>query len=193
MKTRRGFTLVEMLTVIVIILVLAGITMKLMALVTQKTGIARAAGDLERIKSALTEYYAVYGCYPPASRMDRESQHENESMRPASPPEGGSGYYDGLTTYLFPNPSLGDDPDPNSWRWNKYLDGWPNGDEILKKGYNPKSGNLIWSNSYQTINDPWNRSFIYNSSEPYQSFLLYSLGPDGTAGTADDIGNKWVE
>jgi len=184
MKTRRGFTLVELLTVIVIILILGGITMRLMALVGRKTGIARAAGDIERIKHALTEYYAVYGCFPPAGRMDR--QFEAPGLGPAGAPFGGTRFYDGLTTYLF--------NDPNQERWAKYLDGWPSDPYVLHLGNTEVGRPLIWSNRLWTIRDPWNNSYIYTSSVPYQTYLLFSAGPDGNPYTAaDNVGDKWME
>jgi len=184
MRRKRGFTLVEMLTVIVIILILGGITMRLMALVNRKTALARASSDLERVKSALTEYYAAYGCYPPVDKVDDEGSLAEGSARPAE----GFGYSDGLVTYLFK------EDDENQERWAKYLSGWPNS---WAKAYAGASGgdygNVVWSNLYRTILDPWDRSYIYQSTPPYQSFTLYSLGPDGKAGTGDDVGNRWTE
>ncbi len=183
MKTRRGFTLVELLTVIVIILILAGITMKLMALINQKTAVARASGDIERIKNALTEYHTINGCYPPAGKMRREKEGEigEGSVRPSE----GYGYSDGLTTYLFPDE--GDAP------WAKYLDGMLRTPNVYREGANPVGGKSVWSNKVHTIRDPWNNDYVYTSSPPFQAYLLYSVGPDGTAETADDVGGKWLE
>lgn len=181
MKRKLGFTLIEMLTVIVIIAVLAALTMKLMVYVNQKTGKARAAGDLERIKHALTEYYAVYGCYPPVTGVTREFKGTD----PNAPPDSGLGFYDGLATYLF--------ADAQKARWEKFLTGWPDTDTRARKGNNSSYGNVYWTNNVWTILDPWDRAFDYSSANPYQNYKLFSYGPDGSANTADDVGNKWAE
>ncbi len=182
---RFGFTLVEMLVVVVVILILAGMTISIMSYVNTKTGRSRAAADIERIKNALEEYYAVYGMYPPVNRMDREFAGEGPPFVPPAPPQGGAGYYDGLVSYLF--------LDSNRSRWTKYLDGWPDTDIIAKSGQSASDfGLMAWSNRYWTILDPWQRSYIYSTRAPYQSYELYSRGPR-TDTTNDDIGIKWVE
>jgi prepilin-type N-terminal cleavage/methylation domain-containing protein len=183
MKTRRGFTLVEMLTVIVIIGILAGMTMKLMVYVAQKNGKSRASGDIERIKHALVEYHAIYGIFPPCSSIAWE--YENDLYKPAAPPDSGMGLYDGLATYLY--------SDPQNGRWMHFVEGLQSTDLIAHKGNKASFGDLTWSNNFCTIRDPWERDYVYATSDPYQSFKLYSKGPDGIANTVDDIGTKFNE
>lgn len=182
---RVGFTLVEMLVVVVVILILAGMTISIMAYVNTRTGRARAAADIERIKNALEEYYAVYGIYPPVEGMRREFAGEGPPYVPPAPPRGGAGYRDGLVSYLF--------LDSQRSRWDKYLDGWPDSGVILKSGQSATDfGTMAWSNLVWTIKDPWERDYIYRSRPPYQSYELYSQGLR-TDTTNDDIGIKWVE
>ncbi len=183
MRTKRGFTLIEMLTVIVIISILAGITMKLMVYVNEKTAKARAAEDIERIKHALVEYQAVYGIFPPVSGIGWE--YENGAYKPAAVPDGGQGVYDGLATYLF--------NDAQCAKWSHYLEGLKSTDLVGHKGENSGFGNLTWSNNFCTILDPWGREYVYTTSDPYVAFKLYSKGPDGATNTADDVGAKWNE
>ena len=64
-QCRAGFTLVEMLVVIVIILVLMGLVFKMSRPVIGKQAEAVTIRNLERLKAALEEYYAEYGQYPP--------------------------------------------------------------------------------------------------------------------------------
>lgn len=59
-----GFTLVELLTVIAIIGILAGLVLGVAGYVNRKADIARAQADIEKIKNALEEYRAAYGTYP---------------------------------------------------------------------------------------------------------------------------------
>lgn len=68
MMTRRssGFTLVELLVVILIILALSGILFKISSLVGQKGARMKAAGQLQALHNALAEFYSEYGAYPPS-------------------------------------------------------------------------------------------------------------------------------
>ncbi len=182
MTAKRGFTLIEMLTVIVIIAILAATTMKLMVLVNQKTAKSRAAGDLERIKQALTEYYASYGCFPPVSGMVWEYAGP---AGPAAIPDGGMGYRDGLATYLF--------NDTQKDRWSKYLVGLQSPGSHGCVGDSAGYGRVTWTNSTLTIADPWGKDYQYSTVDPYQAYKLFSLGPDGSANTGDDVGSKWAE
>lgn len=42
-------------------------------------------------------------------------------------------------------------------------------------------------NMYITIRDAWERELMYQSHPPYNSFKIWSVGPDGESGTPDDI------
>jgi prepilin-type N-terminal cleavage/methylation domain-containing protein len=64
---KAGFTLVELLTVIAIIGVLAAFTMPVLRGVARTTKIARARSEMEAIESALDNYKAQYGFYPPGN------------------------------------------------------------------------------------------------------------------------------
>lgn len=62
---RAAFTLVEMLVVVLLISVLAGMVFKLTGLAGDKAAKATTLARLERLKTALEEFYAEYGQYPP--------------------------------------------------------------------------------------------------------------------------------
>lgn len=64
-RSKQGFTLMEMLVVIIIVMILSGILFKVVALVGTKTGVARATYELEQIRNALNDFYAEYAYYPP--------------------------------------------------------------------------------------------------------------------------------
>jgi prepilin-type N-terminal cleavage/methylation domain-containing protein len=65
---RRGFTLIELMVVIVIILLLSGLLFKIAGLVGDKAARGRAIADIQKIENALNEYYSEYGIYPPVSK-----------------------------------------------------------------------------------------------------------------------------
>lgn len=62
-----GFTLIEMLVVIVVIFILMGVTVKVFPLIGRRAGVAKATYDLQQLRNALNAYYAEYGSYPPCN------------------------------------------------------------------------------------------------------------------------------
>ena len=61
---KNGFTLVELLAVIAVIILLAGLVTGLSGLAASKSATAKAEAELERIKLALEEYRSEKGSYP---------------------------------------------------------------------------------------------------------------------------------
>ena len=59
-----GFTLIELMTVVAIIAVLAGLILGIAGYAVRKADISRAMADMEKIKNALEEYRLAYGSYP---------------------------------------------------------------------------------------------------------------------------------
>jgi len=60
----RGFTIIELIVVIAIIGVLAGIVTVFVITQGQKARDSRRVADLSQVQKALELYYAQYGCYP---------------------------------------------------------------------------------------------------------------------------------
>ena len=75
--TRRrrvsGFTLVELLVVISIMGVLAGLTVGLSGVASRKSKEGRIRGDLNRLVTLIENYKAKMGFYPPSPDPDRKS------------------------------------------------------------------------------------------------------------------------
>ena len=65
---RSGFTLIEMLVVVLIILLLSGMLFKIAGLVGEKAARSRAVADIANLEYALAEFYSVYDIYPPTSQ-----------------------------------------------------------------------------------------------------------------------------
>ncbi|MBO7298268.1 MAG: prepilin-type N-terminal cleavage/methylation domain-containing protein [Kiritimatiellae bacterium] len=66
-KARNGFTIIEMMIVLIIIAILAGFVFRMMTLAGQKNDIAATKAKLEKISNALEAYRAEYGSYPPVA------------------------------------------------------------------------------------------------------------------------------
>jgi len=61
----QGFTLIEMMIVMLVIIVLAGMVFKLMGVAGAKNEEANTKATLQKVANALEEYRAIYGKYPP--------------------------------------------------------------------------------------------------------------------------------
>ena len=266
---QNGFTLIEMLVVVVIIATLAGITFKLVGAGGASSDKAVARQKLEQLANAIEEYRAEYGKYPPVSRIPdkspnlhqpdyndswTEQERRSKTYQPIRYEYPGSKEYwtgggqsgsknlanflkdvprdeatvfvFGLMSYLecrvegrasnayrslFEKSSAGVEKshwlsensrrirsDATSSDWNVAADN-PRDiraarkiapfienirrSEIQSRGYN----NETWTNSYSTVWDPWSHEICYESDPPYDSYRIWSIGPDGKSGTADDI------
>ena len=64
-KPRRGFTLLEMLVVVVIIAMLAALMFRMVGVIGRNNDEAETRATIERVAHALDEFKAIYGKYPP--------------------------------------------------------------------------------------------------------------------------------
>ncbi len=246
-KKSSGFTLIELMIVFVIIIVLAGMVLRLMGIGTVKNAEAGTRERLEQVAHALEEFRATYGRYPPVDYypgvgqpMEYEYAHTN-MMEPAVQDvirqrsrtenlwaQGGKVFTFGLISYFVPRytghasaspdifvggtgtysdnkvinqwkdynerkdgtiqgdivqniessrrilPYLGGSLRPNgTMEKNGIIDGWPTG--LISV---PNSA-LTYRNMHMTIRDGWGNPLRYESRPPYDSYKLWSAGPDG--------------
>lgn len=73
MKTtsNKGFTLIEMLVVCLIVVLLAGMVFRLTSAVAKANAISQTKARLEMVANALEEFKAIYGKYPPVGMKKR--------------------------------------------------------------------------------------------------------------------------
>jgi len=72
-RFKKGFTLIEILVVVVIVAILMGGTFRLMGIASESSKRADTVSRLERIHNALGAYYAEYGQYPPSATVNKNS------------------------------------------------------------------------------------------------------------------------
>jgi len=115
-RSRRAFTLIEMLVVIVIPGILAGIVFKMYSMVNRRGEVGESLRDMEAMASALSEFYAEYGQYPPAAGMGYEYENTTKQhpvfcniFLPQNPGWRGNTLfsYSGLISWLWPRTPQG--------------------------------------------------------------------------------------
>jgi len=74
LRRRDGFTLMEMLVVVIIISILAGVTLKLFKVNSNWQKKEITIQNLGKLRAAIEEYYAQYGTYPPVPRNNSNQQ-----------------------------------------------------------------------------------------------------------------------
>ena len=212
---RAGFTLVEMLVVIVIILVLMGVVFRMTGPAAGKQAEAVTVKNLERLKAAIEEFYAEYGQYPPVPyyRGSQNLGYEypwKQGMRSDMIGKFGDQNHEtaplftfGLMSFLLPrhtgrageawdslldNDQWGDYNDQKGdltrdaracTRWAPFLEGILTGPLLTEQFLAGKKSDA-YTNLTMTVWDGWERDLVYVSPPPHQSYLLFSMGPDGT-------------
>ncbi len=260
---KNGFTLIEMLVVVVVIAILAGLVFKMLGAGGTSSDKAKARRLVESMANAVEEYRSEYGRYPPVARAKSGEQPfgyeypgsidnwtrggragtENLASQLSQVSRNDATVFIfGLMSYLetrvggraeYAHKSLfqkgrnvtlgeshwlsqnsakyssglqreditsGNVSRRNGWdaNWNDAMDN-PRDVRAAKKiepyikdirgtwlscrEYN----GVCYTNTLSTVIDPWNHQLNYRSDPPYDSYRIWSNGPDGRSGTADDI------
>jgi prepilin-type N-terminal cleavage/methylation domain-containing protein len=163
-----GFTIIEILVVLAIILVLAGLVLATSSFVQNKGARSRAEVEIAAISAALENYKADNGIYP------------GSTLDPAI--TGPSSYEDASTTLYE---SLAGDPDG---------DGQP--DPAMTSYVQFKPNQLGSNNSKMFVKDPFGNSYGYSTlhaTDPSKGFNpTFDLW--STAGSSSDSGKTgWIK
>ena len=167
-QSPRGFTLVEILIVMTIILILAGLVIVSFSFVKTKQKNNQAEIQIKLLEKAIEDYRLDNSDYPgDADAGGSTGTGESNMLFRAL-------YYDGFVAGNDGSASIylsELDPDNDNQKW---IDG---------------------TGASATITDPWGEEYRYRrgSSASNPDFDLWSTGPDGPEGTngndKDDIGN----
>ncbi|MFH1499448.1 MAG: prepilin-type N-terminal cleavage/methylation domain-containing protein, partial [Verrucomicrobiota bacterium] len=162
-QCRRGFTLVELLTVIAIIGILSAITFGVVKGVNERAAIGQAKAELGTLAQALESYKRQYGDYPRAGN--------SATLTTAAAADNQSGRF---LNALFGK--LGPKGDPINGKM--FLDA--SNFALASTTALPTPGNnTVVANA---LLDPWGRHYLYAYSEGWRKYALLSAGPDGRVG-----------
>ncbi|WP_052362120.1 hypothetical protein [Geminisphaera colitermitum] len=171
--------MIELLTVIAIIGILAGITFGITKGVNERAAINQAKAELAALSVALENYKRQYGDYPQTNRIAATEITATLNETSVS-----GKFFNSLAGKLGPK---GDPIDGRSFvELGKFT---------LETANLPTSGNTI--SVANAFLDPWGKRYLYsykNSSSPgtwkNPSYILFSAGPNGTftqPGTNGDL------
>lgn len=186
-----GFTLIELMMVILVILLLSGLLFRLGTIIKDRNERAKATADLANIEHVLNEYFAEYGIYPPVDFTAYE--YEDVSLQPPSMQDPNFthpvGYRYGLVSHLYRRDMDNSNGDPErnpdtsrdeaaKGRWAHYL-----ADVNLWTGSSSNNiesadGVQVYSNQVSSIYDPWGSEYQYEARPPYLSYRLWSINLD---------------
>lgn len=181
-RHQAGFTLIELMAVIVIIVILAGIIVGGLGFVNERQARSKAQTQIALLSAAIEEFKLDMGRLPGNT---------------ANTPSAGTGvssqlyvelFYEG---YDYGKQSEGGSP-PNPWQKKVNNVDVPKATKIYLPQLDPTSSKLGWVDpvtatnapppASTTIKDPWGNEFRYrkgtNAMNP--DFDLWSTGKDGT-------------
>lgn len=181
-KGLRGFTLVELLTVVTIIVILSGMVVGVSAFVQRRAAVDRAKTQLALFNLKITEYKNDAGGFlPPTSEEDVEARSGIIIYKML--------YGDGIgadgIAGTADDGALDGRPDEGAVVYLADLDPNNNNQNLINKRGGEVPVELV---------DPWGNPWRFRNqkgdpSQENPDFDLWSLGPDGKNGTADDIKN----
>jgi len=223
-----GFTLIEMLVVIVIISLLAGMVFGMIKMAGRYSDRAKTRRTIELLASAVEEFRAEYGKYPPVPLYPKDPPEEGmeqpvtfEYSHRDLIPEGsisgiinnnGRVFTFGLVSFLRPRVegAAKDSPDAaiKSSQWSDHNEAVaaatqardrardlqatkrfkPYTDQVVRSDWRARTaGGYSYTNLTFVVRDAWHQSLKYESRPPYDSYKIWSIGPDGKDNTTDDI------
>lgn len=191
----RAFTLIEMLVVLAIIGILAGILLPALAMARARVRITQASNDIAQLRTSIQQYVQDYGAYPPdgiLNRPDRDNTFGDGSLNSGTPWPVAATNPD-TTPALSPNECLvwfltrtySKDYNSPGCPWNSTA--WTPSSAIVVYSRVPGGPYASWSqkqlqdfnqNGYKEFVDPWGRPYMYRAWP-----RLYALSGVAVSGT----------
>lgn len=193
--TRRGraaFTLIELMAVITIIVILAGIVVGGMGYVNEKQARGKASIQIALLSKALEEYKLDNGAYPPTAN----------SSGPLTSPGGTSTSADLYIALFYEGYDYAEQNSPAVWTKNVGGIDFPKATKIYIPELDPTNNKQGWVDpatgttlpATTPIKDPWGNEYCYrsafdvppangpapaNANTQNPDFDLWSMGKDG--------------
>ena len=179
-NSTQAFTLIEMLTVMAVIAILASLIVSVQAVAQRKAATSRAEAEIKTMAAACESYKADFGSYP----RDSDSDTYTDILCPVQHGKPSAKEYRNACLVLYKaisgDAKQGTDPEPSATSSDK-PDGKPE-----TKGYFEFKPNQLHKNSsgeIEFIQDPFGNSYGYSTKcaadeEAYrQKVLKYGPGP----------------
>jgi type II secretory pathway pseudopilin PulG len=173
---RAAFTLIELMAVITIIIILAGLVVGGMGFVTERQAKEKAKTQVALLSKAIEEYKLDMGKYPGTTANTGGTAGTNVSDQLYK-----ALFYEGYE--LSKNPNRTDNPTN------------PKASKIYLPELDPRSSKQGWVTSVTsgeppastTIMDPWGQPYRYRTGKDAQNpdFDLWSIGKDGKSQTGN--------
>lgn len=171
-----AFTLIELMAVVTIIVILAGIVIGGMGYVNEKSAREKAKVQIDLLSRALEEYKMDMGVYPGTAANSPSGGDISDQLYQAL-------FKDG---YDYTNPTT---PPPN----------WTKATKIYVPELDPRNSKLGWvtttTNATPQANlkilDPWGNAYLYRKGSNAQNpdFDLWSRGKDGATDPVTQLKN----
>ena len=162
---RRNFTLVELLVVIGIIAILAGMLMAGLMYAPAKAQRAKAQAEITTLVNAIKQYESTYGVLPiPPGALERDSDHKPRDGKLLASGEGDTNYYKQMILILQADTDNSDYTDAlkkKNKRNTRFLD--------------------IQGNESGVYKDPWGNDYVVYMDATYDGKIDLS-GTDGIRG-----------
>ena len=190
---RTAFTLIEILVVIAVIMILAGLVLATVSYVQNKGARSRAEAEIAAMSAALESYKADNGIYPRGNAdLSLSTPYDSDTLDARTPgncdPTSGDVKYRNVTLFLYK--MLSGDVNANKQLTAKSYFSFPKGMLFPK-------GNVA---SVTALIDPWGNCYGYstaNQNNPNQgynpTFDLWSSGQPNSDGSTNRDPAKFVK
>lgn len=180
-RARRAFTLIELLTVIAIIAILAGLILSAVVATKGKAKKAMAKTEMAGLKAAILMYEKDYSIYPTTNAVD--TTYGAGAFLPGSPD---NNHVVDVLRNVNPQNRASNQGHPRNPRQTVYLDVKPASDNGAP-GVTPGGNyNDPWGNQYIiTLDNDFDdvaKDPVYNNTGALRlNVIIWSRGPDGRA------------